>query len=481
MTRGGQDDTAGQPALLLLGCLLGTAALASINTLRPASGSQVLVALLGLTAAGAALLSARRLPAVPGRSAIRTLCVGLLVVTGSTSLCVTAARYLFGDPRRSMSGLLLGAATVIALLVAAGILFLAGHGGRWGLPVLVVLGLANVPVLLRVPEVTIDVLTFQRDGVTALLHGVNPYGITFANPYPPDSSRLFYGPGLVQDGRLLFGFPYPPASLLLVVPGHLLGDVRFSMAGALLVAAALLWYGGGGRHGRGAAAALLLLPGGTLVLLNAWTEPMILGLLAAAVVAMRRGWRAAPYLLGVLLVMKQYLIVLLPLLWLLEGVARRSRWGLRGFSARVAGTGLAVSAPLALWSPTAFWDSVVRLQLLQPFRADSTSLLVWLVNRTGWPPPSVYGWLPLAAGLGTACLVAWRAPRTPAGFAGGIAVTLLVTFMLSKQAFANYYFLALGALLVAAGTWTGPAPTNGPAGGPAPSTERPGRPRPAPT
>ena len=46
-------------------------------------------------------------------------------------------------------------------------------------------------------------------------------------------------------------------------------------------------------------------------------------------------------------------------------------------------------------------------------------------------------------------LALWRAARTPAGFALGVAALFLVFFVLNKQAFANYYFFVIGALCVA--------------------------------
>jgi hypothetical protein len=39
-----------------------------------------------------------------------------------------------------------------------------------------------------------------------------------------------------------------------------------------------------------------------------------------------------------------------------------------------------------------------------------------------------------------------RAPRTPAGFAAAVALTLLTVFVFSKRAFANYGFCVIGAL-----------------------------------
>lgn len=64
--------------------------------------------------------------------------------------------------------------------------------------------------------------------------------------------------------------------------------------------------------------------------------------------------------------------------------------------------------------------------------------------------------LPVVGGLLTALVLARYAPRTPAAFAAAAGLTLLVTILLSKQAFANYYFMASSALLVAAVAWPDP-------------------------
>ena len=46
-------------------------------------------------------------------------------------------------------------------------------------------------------------------------------------------------------------------------------------------------------------------------------------------------------------------------------------------------------------------------------------------------------------------LALWRAARTPAGFALGVAALFLAFFVLNKQAFANYYLFVIGALCTA--------------------------------
>ncbi|MGZ4436382.1 MAG: glycosyltransferase 87 family protein [Nocardioidaceae bacterium] len=242
--------------------------------------------------------------------------------------------------------------------------------------------------------------------------------------------------------------------------GHALGDARFAAAAGLGVCVWLLRRQASEGEARAAATALVLLPGSFTMVWNGWTDVHVLLLLVLVVIAALREWRATPYVIGALIVSKQYMIVAVPLLVLLLPVARRTPSDVRGFALRAAIAAATLTVPWILWSPSAFWDSVVRLQFRQPFRVDSISLLVEVVNATGWPPPATYGIIPLAAGLLTATAMAWRAPRTPAAFAAALSVTLTVTFLLSSQGHSNYYFLPAAGLLVACVTWPAPGFTS---------------------
>src|SRR5438067_13369117 len=96
---------------------------------------------------------------------------------------------------------------------------------------------------------------------------------------------------LTADGRVQ-SFPYPPLSLLLAVPGYLVGDVRWSLLAALLGTAALVVATGrrlglpAGHPAELAATALLCHPRGLLVLETSWTEPFVALGLTATVWAM---------------------------------------------------------------------------------------------------------------------------------------------------------------------------------------------------
>lgn len=330
----------------------------------------------------------------------------------------------------------------------------------WAFPLFLVVHAAATIVFLRSSQIPIDVQVFLHDGSIAVLHGHNPYAMTFPDIYPSQLSDLFYGPGVVMDGRITYGFPYLPVSLLVAIPGQLLGDVRYSQLIAMLVTALVLRRLASDQVGRAAAVLGVASVSAIPVLNAAWTEPTIVALLACLVLALeRRRYSFVAVFLGLLLVSKQYLVVTVPTLWLIRQFLTR-RVILIGL-----GAGAAVTLPFLLVNPAAFWKAIVEFQLVQPFRADSISLLVSSVTAFGWPPPWTYGALPLLGGGLTAIALALRAPRTPAAFAAAIGLTLLVTILLSKQAFMNYYFLVSGAFLVAAVAWpTHPEPTNPPAG-----------------
>jgi hypothetical protein len=160
------------------------------------------------------------------------------------------------------------------------------------------------------PAPMIDVYLFQRDSAAALLSGVNPYAITFPNPYP---TGAYYGPGMVVDGRLTFGFVYPPLSVLLSVLGAWAGDVRYAQLGAMTLAAGFMAFTRGGRLGGLAAALYLFTPRNLFVLEQSWTEPFVVLFLAATVWCAARHPRVTPYVLGLFLAVKQYAVLTLPL------------------------------------------------------------------------------------------------------------------------------------------------------------------------
>lgn len=302
--------------------------------------------------------------------------------------------------------------------------------------------------LLRSSPAHIDVQVYLHDGVIRLLHGQNPYTMTIPNIYQPPFTEMFYGPDLVVHGRVPVGFPYLPVALLLAIPGYVLGDVRYSQLIAMLITLLVLRRLAWDQVGRAAALVAVVAPTAIPMLTGAWVEPSLVALLACLILALESHRRAlVTVFLGLFLASKQYVVLAIPIIWLLQRSVSR-RVILLGF-----GIAVAVIMPFFIIDPAAFWKTILAAQHDPPFRSDSISLLVWSVNEFGWPPAWTYRFLPLVGGGLTAILLMIRAPRMPSAFAASFGLTLLVTFLLAQTAFMNYYFLVSGALLIAAVAW----------------------------
>jgi hypothetical protein len=304
-------------------------------------------------------------------------------------------------------------------------------------------------ILRHSPDPAIDVFVFHRDAAAALVAGENPYSISFEDIYSgadKPGQPAYYGPGLIEEGRSKFGFMYPPLSLLLSTPGHVLaGDFRYSHLAAVFISGLLIGYVRPGRVGKLAAALYLFTPRGFLVLDKGWTEPFAVMLLCGVVFCSVRWAQSLPFALGLLLAVKQYLIVVAPAALLL---LRRPLWSTQTgtFFAKAAVTATAITLPFALWDISSFVRSAITFHFQQPFRPDSLSYSAWIAGQGVTPPGTWFGFVGIAP---VVAVVLWRAKRAAPGFASAVALILLVFFALSKQAFMNYYYLVIGALCCA--------------------------------
>jgi hypothetical protein len=351
----------------------------------------------------------------------------------------------------------------VGVVCAAVLVVVAMRNGGWGrVAWWMVLGvhfLLGMWVLRAMPQPGVDVCLFQREAGRVLLGGGNPYAMTFPNLYS-DASRV-YGVGTFAGDRLLFGFPYPPLSLLLVLPGQSLGDFRISHLLATTLAGALIAAARPGRVATAAAALFLFTPRGLFVLEAGWTEPLAVLLLAMVVFfacreksflfesRLNEGGGDGSSIWGLvislalLLVVKQYMILIAPLgVWLLW--PQRARM-LRQILVAIV-IAMCVTVPMALWHLRAFMWSVVLLQFHQPVRPDALSFLPRLIELTRIPGATALPFLVVLAMMVWSIL---RLPRNPAAFAAATALMFLLFFAFNKQAFCNYYFLVIGGLCCA--------------------------------
>lgn len=400
---------------------------------------------LALIAAGAAVARRRplRLPVL--RSIGQLLGFGLAVQLALLFVWPVTDPLLLGAPSEYLPFWLgLSVAAVVAALPTFGI----ARSGWWRIVALVLIHLAlGIWVIETAPDPHIDLWYMQVDGARALVDGVNPYLPIYENIHGADTT--YYGPGLVVNGELTIGFPYPPLSLLLVLPGELLaGDVRYAHLVAIELSALVMAATRPGTVATKAALLWLFTPWTFLMAVGGWTEPLVVLLLAIVVLVAVRAPRALGVALGLLIVVKQSALLGLPLALLLLARDGRARWRIGWQSVAVAA---AVTLPFVLWDVGAFSWSTLGSIAGQVFRPDTLTFLAVLPGDWG-PRLSVVGSLVL---LPAAALVAWRAPRTPSGFAASFGFMLIAFFAFSRQGGGNYYFAAIGALCcaVAASDW----------------------------
>ena len=94
-------------------------------------------------------------------------------------------------------------AGIALMIVAAAVAVLApAWPARIGFVLLVAWQVTVLVIAIRAGKPLLDAWEFQQDSGAALLHGHNPFTLTFADPYGPEATRLFYAPGLVSNGRL---------------------------------------------------------------------------------------------------------------------------------------------------------------------------------------------------------------------------------------------------------------------------------------
>jgi hypothetical protein len=284
----------------------------------------------------------------------------------------------------------------------------------------------------------IDTFTFQRDASNTLLHGANPFGTTQANIYDAFHTPLLYGVGTVVNGRVQVGFPYPPMTLAWVVPGYLLGDVRYSYILAIFLSGLFMFRISPNSRGLWVVAALFFSPVTLLVEILCWTEPLVLMMLSISIYgALKKKWWL-PLAFGLFLATKQYNCLALPLIGLL---IRPFNWKVYWkLLAQSVGIAILTLLPFAIWNFRALWHDLFLIQFAYPFRTDAVSFAVpfhWIL-KVG---PLLLIAFTTAAVLGP--------KRSPAIFAAAYGVSLLLFFCTSRQAFTNYYFLIGNVFLLA--------------------------------
>ena len=333
------------------------------------------------------------------------------------------------------------------LLALAGVLAggaaLVGLAGRvpsrpqWVFWIALVLATAAGAAMVRAaPDPHIDVFYLLQGSAKGLVQGKDMYQQKWAA-----SPQVYHSHGLFAV------YPYLPWTSVLLAPFRLvLGDVRYGEIAALALAAVTLRSVAGEQVRRSAVLGLLPLlvalhPKVTYADQQAWTEPLLVALLALMVWAAVRGrsWLAVACL-ALALASKQHIILLLPVaaLWPAFGL-RRTLYS--------AGVALVAISPWIFAGPKDFWHDAVSVNLgykVLPYALD----LPALADRHGHP----VGFGLTALGLLVAYVLALRLvrrERSAAAFAAGCALVVLALDITNKQSFFNHYTLATGLIVTA--------------------------------
>lgn len=389
-------------------------------------------AVLWLTVGLALLLVPFLLPAAPGMSRNSSRFLAWALAAGIIGETVTTLwRATAGVA--PLPVLATAAVAVLGLLLACGWARLK--------PVFLVLILAAFCYsgfyTISLPDPAIDVFDWQQQTSLALTAGHNPYLVRIAPRY----GKQLYPPGTVDErGYAIYALPYPPLSLLMVLPGFVFGDdVRYSDLFAIALAALLMAFSRSGRIAAVAAVLFLLTPRTLYVVWNAWTESLMV-LTFSLVMFCACRWRPGlPWALGLFLATKQTAIWAVPLvILLLEGPDIGKQ--LLSMAVKAGAVVAIINAPFLLWNLREFVNSVVLLRVIPSFAPYALTYLAWMYSWSGKVPPT---WIGTLIGVAAVALVLWKAPRTPAGFAAGTTLVMALFFAFSRQAFCNYYYFTI--------------------------------------
>lgn len=308
---------------------------------------------------------------------------------------------------------------------------------------------ATLVVVASGPSPVIDVALFQEDASQALFAGVNPFAITFIDPYPPAWSEAFYGPGVSEDGVLLFGYPYFPLSLFVVGPFEvLLGNFRWVHAAALVGSALMIGTIVTSPRARFSGMVFLLLAPGLYLIRLGWMDPLVVLALVGTIWVSARRAELGSWVVGLVFAMKQYTVFLAIPSLLLVTDRLSVRTVIRHY-VKASAALIVTAVPFFLWGPSEFMRSVVTLQFDQPFRTDSIALPALVPDWYAAQPTLATFAVAMSIVVALSMATVMRGDRGSAGFAYAAGLVLLVAFALSKQAFANYYIVVIAALCAA--------------------------------
>jgi hypothetical protein len=307
---------------------------------------------------------------------------------------------------------------------------------RWRYPLVVAsMIVLGAWVILAWPRPKIDVLLIQEDACHDLLSGRSPYATD--HPRIPwkrgEDAPITRSPA----GPFMRSFPYPPMSILVTLPGYLLGDIRWSLLGASIGASILMVLIGrklglpAGNPAELAAVAVLVGPLALPMLIDAYTEPFLLLAVVGFVLArLDRSPIAEGLCLATIVGMKQYgFLVAIPLMWSGQSSFRSLLW---------AGAALlVVNLPFLIWNPSAFKLGLIDELAQAPVRSICLPAFLEKFYRIRIPPEyAIFGFFGSTIVLVS---VVYRARGHLAPSVAGAAAVVMTFFFLGRVGHLHYF------------------------------------------
>jgi hypothetical protein len=278
----------------------------------------------------------------------------------------------------------------------------------------------------------IDVFHFQQSAAQALLHGQNPYAPIVRSPeMVPPGVRAY----------LHLHFPYGPTLPILEAAIRPFGDIRvLHILAALVISAAVLLIARRAGTLDRTACVVMAFPLTTAMILFSWVDVITMAGLVVWLVTFRSHPRIAIVALVIALGAKPTtLIALVPIFW----------WSIRARRQVMVATVITalVVLPFAVITGfSQFYYNVLGVQLSVLPRLDSLTINSFL-NAYGLPilPFAVSATVIAAA----AVLVLHRRPESYGELLTGTAILAIVSFLVAKWAYLNYYYIPAVLLMLA--------------------------------
>jgi hypothetical protein len=281
--------------------------------------------------------------------------------------------------------------------------------------------LCRVAIVATDIDPPFDVWSIQAAAGRALLAGTDPY-----------LTAVYHG-----------GYLYLPLGAMAAAVGELLGDARWAnIGGDLLVIVGLVAFarleGRSYRLGLAVASLYAWWAGGLYVTWQGFLEPILLGWVAVAAVALAGDGprlRIAGVFVGLAAATKQFglgLMLFLP----------RRRGGGWPSLLSAAVTLLIVVLPFVLWHPTQFLEGTLFSLIREPGREYALNLLNW--PGISLDPPLIAVFL---ASIAFGWLCQRRQTSSVTGWLAGSVGLLLGAFALNRIAFVNYFAIPLALML----------------------------------